>query len=73
MKSKKELAGLGKLSEDELKKEIVSSQETIYKMRFQKQVEETTDKTVINKTRKKIARIKTILRARELGLAKKEN
>lgn len=62
----KETKDLSKLSDEDLKKELKTNRETLLKQRFQKVVEEMVDKSVLGKTRKKIARILTILRAREL-------
>ena len=65
MKSKRK--NLHKLSNEDLQKDLASCQEALLKLRFQKVVEEVADTTIIRKTKKKIARIKTILRLRELG------
>lgn len=54
------------MSESELLKEMESCQEALFKYRFQKVVEEFTDTTVIGKTKRKIAQIKTILHQRKL-------
>ncbi len=69
MKIKKELAELRKLSDSELAKELKTVQESLYKLRFQKVVDEMVDTSVIRKARKKIARVKTIQRERELAAA----
>ena len=58
-----------KMSESELKKEWTNAQEALFKLRFQKVVEEVTDITVIRKNKRKIARINTILRLREIKKA----
>ncbi|WP_372368571.1 50S ribosomal protein L29 [Candidatus Uabimicrobium sp. HlEnr_7] len=55
---------LRKLSEEELKKELDEAREGLLKLRFQKVVDEMNDTSVIRKTRRKIARIKTILHER---------
>lgn len=59
--SKKETKELVKLSDGELEKELGVCRETLYKCRFQKVVEEIADVTMIRKTKRRIARIKTIL------------
>lgn len=58
-----------KMSDSELKKEWANAQEALFKLRFQKVVEEVTDITVIRKNKRKIARINTILRLREIKKA----
>jgi ribosomal protein L29 len=60
----KKVKDLWKLSDAELTKELGNAQQSLFKMKFQKAVEEITDITVIGKTKRKIARIKTILHAR---------
>jgi len=55
---------LRKLSDEELKKALEEAREGLLKLRFQKVVDEMNDKSVIRKTRRKIARIKTILHER---------
>lgn len=52
---------LRKLSDEELKKELEEAREGLLKLRFQKVVDEMNDTSVIRKTRRKIARIKTLL------------
>lgn len=74
MKSKqskqKETNDLRKMSDGELSKELGVCQEALFRLRFQKVVEEVADTTVIRKTRRKIARIRTILHLRKLGVEK---
>lgn len=55
-----------KMSDDDLKKALSTSRQALHKLRFQKVVDEMVDKSVLRKTRKKNARILTILREREL-------
>lgn len=57
---------LRKMSDADLEKELSNCRENLFKLRFQKVVEEITDKSVIHKTRRKIAQIKTILHLRNL-------
>jgi ribosomal protein L29 len=66
MEAKKRIKDMWKMSDGELQKELVASQESLFKLRFKKVVEEITDIAVIRKTRRKIAQIKTILHLREL-------
>lgn len=56
---------LRKLSDEEIKKELDESRESLLKLRFQKVVDEMNDTSVFRKTRRKIARIKTILHERQ--------
>jgi large subunit ribosomal protein L29 len=63
MESKK-IKELWKMADSELQKELNACQETLLKLRFQKVVEEASDNSIIRKTRRKIARIKTILHQR---------
>lgn len=58
---KKTLKALKGKSQDELIKELKQTQELIYKLRFQKVVEETMDTSQFRKSRVKIAQIKTLL------------
>jgi len=58
---------LWKLSDDELNKELGAAREALFKLKFQAVVDEVTDKSIVRKAKRKIARIKTILRARELS------
>lgn len=63
--SKKETKELVKLSDGELEKELGSCREGLYKFRFQKVVEEIADVTMIRRTKRRIARIKTMLSERK--------
>ena len=51
----------------DLLQEIAKLQQEIFQQRFHGQSEEKVDRGLISKHRRDIARIKTILRARELG------
>ena len=55
-----------KMSSDELNKEIKVLQEGLFKLRFQKVVEETRDTSKIKKAKRQIAQIKTVLRLQEV-------
>lgn len=70
--SKKQFKELLKLSESELEKELATAQESQMKLRFQRAVEENKDTSVMKKTRRKIARIKTLLHQQRLAAAKKD-
>ncbi len=66
MKSRKEVEELRKMSDSELQKELDATHEALYKLRFQSVVDEMVDTSVVRKAKKRMARIKTILRSREL-------
>ena len=51
----------------DLQQEIVRLREEIFQQRFRGQSEEKVDRGLVRKHRRDIARIKTILKARELG------
>ncbi len=51
----------------DLQQEVTRLQQEIFQHRFHGQSEEKVDRGLISKHRRDIARIKTILRARELG------
>ncbi len=51
----------------DLRQEVTRLKEGIFRQRFHGQSEEKVDRGLISKHRRDIARIKTILRARELG------
>lgn len=67
MKTIKELR---KLSAAELEKTLKSTQESLFKLRFQKVVEDVTDTTQIKKNKRKIAQIKTLMTEQELQKSK---
>ncbi len=50
------------MSVQDLEKELKALQETVFKLRFKKVVEEIKDTTQSKKARKQIAQIKTLLR-----------
>jgi len=68
----KRIKDLRKLSDTELEKELKSVQDALLKLRFQKVVDEVTDTTQINKKRREVAQIKTLLKERALQKAKEE-
>jgi len=63
---RKSLKALKGKAKEELVKELKQAQEAVYKLRFQKVVEETMDTSQFRKIRVKIAQIKTLLRQMEL-------
>lgn len=69
---KKSLKTLQGKTREDLLKELKASQEALYKLRFQKTLEESVDTSQFGKTRIKIARINTLLRQQELAQSKKE-
>jgi len=52
----------------DLEQEIVRLREQVFKQRFRGQSEEKVDRGAIRRDRRDVARIRTILRERELGL-----
>lgn len=60
-----QISELRKLSEKELLKELKIAREATLKLRFQKVVDEVSDTTQINKSKKRIAQIKTLIKERE--------
>lgn len=55
---------LRKMSDVELAKELKEAQDNLFKLRFKKVIDEMNDKSQIKKSKRKIARIKTILSQR---------
>lgn len=53
-------------STEELRKELQNLQDNLLKTRFKAVVDDITDTSVIKKTKKSIAKIKTLIREREL-------
>lgn len=68
---KKTLKTLQNKSSEELLKELKAIQESLFKLRFQKSVEETMDTSQFRKARVKVAQINTLLRQMELAKEKK--
>ena len=54
------------LSTEELKRELETRTRELFNLRFRAQTEKLDDASSIKKTRKDIARMKTVLRARDL-------
>ena len=57
------------LSTEELKRELETRTRDLFNLRFRAQTEKLDDPSTIRKARKDIARMKTILRARDLEAA----
>ena len=53
---------------DDLTQEVVRLSDEIFQQRFRGQSEEVVDRGMVRRTRRDIARIRTILRERQLGL-----
>ena len=60
------------LAEDELKRKAESTYEELFKLRYQAVAESVENTKSIRALRKTVARIKTVLRERELASAKSE-
>jgi large subunit ribosomal protein L29 len=58
---------LREMSEDQLFFSLREAQETLFKLKFQASTEKLDAPSNLTKTRREIARLKTILRERELG------
>ncbi|MDJ0973463.1 MAG: 50S ribosomal protein L29 [Planctomycetota bacterium] len=54
--------------DNDLEQELVRLRQEIFKRRFHGQSEETVDPSALRKAKRDIARIKTILRERKLGI-----
>lgn len=61
---------LRELSEDELKEKLGALSQELFNLRFQKATGQLGNSAMIPKTKKDIARLKTILRERELAKAR---
>ncbi len=58
---------LRELSEDELREKMNESSQELFNLRFQKATGQLGNTAVIGKTKKELARIKTVLRETELS------
>ncbi len=58
------------MSDDELRNKIVENKETLANLKFQNVTTKVQDTSQFGKIRKEIARMKTILRERELNIKK---
>jgi len=59
---------LRELSNEELSKKFLESKDELFKLRFQLVTNQLDNPMRLKEVRKNIARVKTIMRARELGL-----
>lgn len=60
------------MSDNELQKELASSKEALFKLNFQKVVDEFTNTSLLSKAKRKIAKIETLLRLREIEKQKEK-
>ncbi|KAF2956003.1 50S ribosomal protein L29 [Marinitoga sp. 38H-ov] len=65
---KKQVAELINLTDDELKTKLEEAKKKLFEMRFQHELGQIKNTASIKMVRRDIARIKTILRQRELGI-----
>lgn len=63
-------ADIRELTEDEMREQIAQIQEELFRLRFRAATQPLEDSALIGKLRKDIARLKTVLRERELGAAR---
>lgn len=59
------------LATDNLKQELENSEKELFNIRFQKATQQLANSNALRNTRKNIARIKSVLRERELAQATK--
>lgn len=64
---------LRQLSDEELRKKLQDSKEELFKLRFQLATNQLDNPMKIREVRRNIARLKTILRERELGIERRAN
>ncbi|WP_027718587.1 50S ribosomal protein L29 [Desulfovirgula thermocuniculi] len=64
---------LRQLSDEELLKKLHDSKEELFKLRFQLATNQLDNPMKIREVRRNIARLKTILRERELGIERRAN
>ncbi|MBM7559923.1 50S ribosomal protein L29 [Marinitoga litoralis] len=65
---KKQVAELINLTDEELKAKLEEAKKKLFEMRFQHELGQIRNTASIKMVRRDIARIKTILRQRELGI-----
>ncbi|MBI2934533.1 MAG: 50S ribosomal protein L29 [Chloroflexi bacterium] len=68
MAEKQKIADLRALSSAELDKQLEESRQALFNLRFRLATKQLVNNRELPKTRKKVARILTLLRERELGL-----
>ncbi len=61
------------MSTEEIKKRIAEEESNLVDLRFQNELKSLTNTAKLKNTRKDIARMKTVLRERELAAQKEEN
>jgi len=57
-----------KMSDDQIRQEIADQSDALFRLRFRRQTEQLEDLGELRQTRRNIARLKTILRERELNI-----
>ena len=55
------------MTDDRLREEIAGGEKEMFNLRFQNATKQLADSSALGKARKKIARLKTVLRERELA------
>ena len=66
---KKTLLDMRSKSDDDLKSELKNLQEELFNLKFQKATEQLENSQKIGKVKQDIARVKTVIRERELGIS----
>ena len=66
---KKTLLDMRSKSDDDLKSELKNMQEELFNLKFQKATEQLENSQKICRVKQDIARVKTVLRERELGIS----
>ncbi|MEA3344764.1 MAG: 50S ribosomal protein L29 [Chloroflexota bacterium] len=54
------------MTSEEIQREILDTQEELMNLRFQKEIDQLTDSSLLGELRRNVARMKTVLREREL-------
>ena len=72
MKRTKLLDELREFTIEELREELGKAEEALFKLRYSAATEQTDNLSAVKEKKKDIARIKTILRVRELGKEKQK-
>jgi len=66
---KKTLLDMRSKGDDDLKSELKNLQEELFNLKFQKATEQLENSQKVGKVKQDIARVKTVLRERELGIS----
>jgi large subunit ribosomal protein L29 len=69
----KKITELRELTNEELNKILADTQREMFNLRFQRETEQTEKPAEVRKARKLVARIRTVLRQRELAPAKADS